>query len=71
MDQNPFLKQFLNMRKNLHKEEVNGATHKGQKGKQPMADPSGITMAHIIENKPSDKEVIEYFKARCEALSQD
>jgi hypothetical protein len=68
MDQNPFLKQFLNMRKNLHKEEVNGT-----KGKQPkpMADPSGITMAHIIENKPSDKEVIEYFKARCEALSQD
>jgi hypothetical protein len=68
MDQNPFLKQFLNMRKNLHKEEVNGT-----KGKQPkqMADPSGITMAHIIENKPSDKEVIEYFKARCEALCAD
>jgi hypothetical protein len=68
MDQNPFLKSFLNMRRSLHTAETNGT-----KGKQPkqMADPSGITIAHIIENKPPQKEVIDYFKARCEVLCQD
>ena len=67
MDQNPFLKQFLNMRKGLHK----APEIVGKKPIKAVADPTGITMAHIIENKPSDKEVIEYFKARSEALNQD
>jgi len=67
MEHNPFLKSFLNMRKSLH------ATPKPEAKKETksMPDPSGITIAYIIENKPPQKEVIEYFKRRCEQLSDD
>jgi hypothetical protein len=63
MDQNPFLKQFVNMRKNLHVKQDE------KKETKAMADPTGVTMSYIIENKPPQKEVIEYFKNRCEVLS--
>jgi hypothetical protein len=66
MDQNPFLKSFINMRKSLHtpKPEAKRET-------KSMPNPSGITMAYIIENKPPQKEVAEYFKLKCEALNTD
>lgn len=66
MDQNPFLKQFINMRKSLH-----APKQEEKKETKAMADPTGVSMAYIIENKPPQKEVIEYFKKRCEQLSDD
>jgi len=79
MDQNPFLKQFLNMRKSLHTApagtQIVGKPSAGPQiiGKkqitQAVPDPTGVTLAYIIENKPKDKEVIDYFKARCDALN--
>jgi hypothetical protein len=80
MDQNPFLKQFINMRRSLHASEApkkgplkesNIIGKPAQKGTPALPDPTGITMAYIIENKPKDKEVIEYFKVRCEQLNED
>jgi hypothetical protein len=72
MDQNPFLKQFLNMRKNLHTAAAAGPQIIGKKkgdATPAVPNPTGVTLAYLIENKPKDKEVIEYFKARCEALN--
>jgi hypothetical protein len=64
MDQNPFLKSFMNMRKSLH-----ASKPEAKKETKAMPDPSGITISYIIENKPPQKEVIDYFKLRCEQLS--
>lgn len=66
MEFNPFLKSFVNMRKSLH-----ASKPEAKKETKAMPDPSGITMAYIIENKPPQKEVIEYFKRKCEQLSED
>lgn len=74
MDQNPFLKQFLNMRKSLHTAAASGPQIVGKKQNsqtKAVADPTGVTLAYIIENKPKDKEVIEYFKARCDVLNAE
>jgi len=62
---NPFLRQFMKMRENLHKKQEK------PKETKTMSDPTGITIAHIIENKPPTKEVIDYFKLRCEQLNEE
>jgi len=67
--ENQFLRQFMNMRANLHKKaEIGGKPAKETKS---MANPDGITLAHIVENKPPTKEVIDYFKLRCEQLNEE
>ena len=65
--ENPFLKNFVRMRQNLHKAD---AEHSGSK-KKVSADVNtpNISIATIIEEKPKDKVVIEYFKRRCEELN--
>jgi hypothetical protein len=57
------------MRKSLHAKET--GKPEGKKETKTMPDPSGITMAYIVENKPPQKEIIEYFKLRCQQLSDD
>jgi hypothetical protein len=72
MDSNPFLKNFMRMRQSLQtNENVSGS--KGNPGKRTSSDvaTSNITMATIIEEKPKDKVIIEYFKRRCIELNQD
>jgi len=69
MEHNQFLKSFMNMRQNLHKKtEIIG---KSAKETKPMSDPTGVSLAHIVENKPPVKEVIDYFKLRCEQLNEE
>ena len=65
--ENPFLRNFVRMRQSLHKADVD---HSGTK-KKVSADVStpNISIATIIEEKPKDKVVIEYFKRRCEELN--
>jgi hypothetical protein len=66
---NPFLRQFMKMRENLHKKEV---VAKGvSKETKTMSDPTGVTIAYIIENKPPVKEVIDYFKNRCDQFNEE
>jgi len=62
---NQFLRQFMNMRANLHKKQEK------PKETKTMSNPDGITLAHIVENKPPAKEVIDYFKMKCEQLNEE
>jgi peroxiredoxin len=70
---NAFLKDFMNMRANLHKSESNivGMSSAKKKETRKMPEPEGITFAYLVEKKPHQKEVIEYFKLRAEKLSED
>ena len=61
MDQNSFLKDFMRMRQSLHK-VVTGVKRKEE------VRPDSVTLATIIENKPSAKVVQEYFKRRAVEL---
>lgn len=76
MDSNPFLKNFMRMRQSIHSKEVAEGKVPGNRGcfaKKVSADVStpNISIATIIEDKPKDKVVIEYFKRRCEELNPD
>ena len=63
---NRFLRDFVNMRKNLAKPEP----VKQVKALNTLPEPenNGITLAYIIAEKPSRKEVLEYFRNRVEEL---
>lgn len=77
----PFLKDFLNMRRNLHKEapppQVTSAVGDTKKRKAKgtsdhrQDEMMGITVAKIIEEKPTKKEVMEYFQKECDRLTKD
>lgn len=70
--QNAFLKEFINMRANLHKKEESKIVGMAKKKEtKQMSDPTGITFAHLVEKKPHQKEVIEYFKIRAEKLCEE
>ncbi len=72
MEHNQFLRSFLTMRANLHKTGSGTATGPSTKKEtKAVANPEGITLAHIVENKPPVKDVIAYFQTRCEVLNQD
>ena len=64
---NKFLRDFINMRKSLVKPVE---TPKQVKPLQslPVPENDGITLAYIIAEKPSRKEVLEYFRNRVEEL---
>ena len=72
MDQNMFLKNFVRMRQSLHKEDDALA---GKMSKMKLSDKSqtgnSVSFSTIIEEKPKDKVVIEYFKNLCEKLNQE
>ena len=70
MDSNPFLKNFLRMRQSIHSKEVAEGKVPGKKVSADVSTPN-ISIATIIEDKPKDKVVIEYFKRRCEELNPD
>ncbi len=66
-----FLKNFMRMRQNLHKQD-DALVSKMSKTKisNEPAPSDGISLSTIIEEKPKDKVVIEYFKRMCDKLNQ-
>jgi hypothetical protein len=72
MDQNMFLKNFVRMRQSLHKEDDVLAAKMGKmKLSKPSSEANSVSFSTIIEEKPKDKVVIEYFKNLCEKLNQE
>ena len=74
--QNAFLKDFMRMRQTLHTkaETITGVKSKvlsGVKGHDPDVDMKNITLATILEKKPSQKIVLEYFRKRALALEAE
>ena len=76
---NGFLKEFLDIRKNLHKSTPE-PTVKDKRTKMrnqktnPTADnetPIEITLARIIEEKPKKKEVEAFFQQECDKLTKE
>ena len=66
---NKFLADFLKMRKSLNAPVVKA---KASPGLVKMPEPSNdMTLAYIISEKPSRKEVIEYFRNRVEELATE
>lgn len=72
MSDNSVLKNFLEMRRSLHKEEKKpaGSRKKGTSAAL-VANATEGTLAKIIEEKPSKKEVSEYFQKECSRLTAD
>ena len=79
---NGVLKDFLEMRRALHKSAPEASSHavkdarkKHQTAKtMPTADnetPPEITLARIIEEKPKRKEVEAFFQAECDKMTKD
>lgn len=80
-----FLKDFMEMRKNLHKTAppaqivsavASNGTPKKTRASKGTADAQredfqGISVTKIIEEKPPKKEVMEYFKKECDRLTAD
>ena len=74
---NGLLKDFLEMRKSLHKEEtkpVPAVKKGGKKGATAMAISEEMTegsLAKIIEDKPSKKDVCQYFQKLADRLTAE
>jgi hypothetical protein len=78
---NGVLKDFLDMRRNLHKSSSEPtAAVKDARKKQlaaktaPTADngtPPEITLARIIEDKPKRKEVEAFLQTECDKMTKD
>jgi hypothetical protein len=64
MEQNQFLKSFINMRKGLSHSESQKKTIK----KAEYVSDGNITLQTIIDNKPPNKDVIEYLRRRVEEI---
>ena len=74
--QNAFLKDFMRMRQALHTKaetmpSVKSKVISGVKGHGPDVDMNNITLATILEKKPSQKVVLEYFRKRALALEAE
>ena len=75
----PFLKDFLMMRQQLHKNQsttptvVTPSTAKKAKstGAQKIDDMMEISVAKIIEEKPPKKEVMGYFQKQCDKMTKE
>jgi len=71
---NRFLNDFIEMRKQIYQSAVQQSVVpiKGKKSvdslKKAPAPDKEITLAYIIENKPSNDKVIDYLKMRAEEL---
>jgi len=68
-----FLKEFMDMRKNVQKQVSPADKKKVMKGQVKPIDTGadGTTLASIIEKKPSKKVVAEYLQKRCDELSKE
>ena len=66
--ENNFLKQFLQMRANLSRDEEPRSVRNGVR---EMPEPHGITLQTIIEDRPDKKVVLEYFKQRIKEFDDD
>lgn len=68
-----FLKEFMDMRKNVQKQATPVEKKKLMKGQTKPIDTGldGTTLASIIEKKPSKKVVAEYLQKRCDELSKE
>jgi len=68
-----FLKEFMDMRKNVQKQASPADKKKVLKGQVKPIDTGadGTTLASIIEKKPSKKVVAEYLQKRCDELSKE
>jgi hypothetical protein len=67
---NPFLRNFVQMRRQLAQKESAGKKEPARIGALPKPD-DDTTLQSIIENTPADKVVREYFKRRVEELSAE
>jgi hypothetical protein len=77
----PFLKDFMNMRRNLHKEapppqvvsvKADGKKRTAKGTSDHRADElTGITVAKIIEEKPPKEEVKQYFQKECDRMTKE
>jgi hypothetical protein len=80
-----FLKDFMEMRRNLHKQTetpqivsavaANGVPKKTRASKgtadATREDLQAISVATIIEEKPPKKDVMDYFKRECDRLTAE
>ena len=69
-----FLKEFMDMRKNVNKTAKTPVeVKKVRKGEVKPIDTGldGTSLASIIEKKPSKKVVGEYLQKRCDELSKE
>jgi hypothetical protein len=73
--QNKFLSDFISMRKELYQSApapTPAIVAKGKKGvdslKQAPKPEKEITLAYIIEKKPSNDKVVDYLKMRADEL---
>lgn len=77
MDQNQFLRDFLKMRQEIKAKEATYATPSRKNapsvglGNHVMPKPSGMTLATIIEDKPSKAEVVKYLRQKLENLMEE
>jgi hypothetical protein len=77
-NQNSILKDFLEMRKGLHKNGPPAPANQPIKGKQLTKTKEGIksdmlapTLTKIIEDKPAKKEVLDYFQKEADRLTAE
>lgn len=75
---NGILKDFLEMRKGLHKNQPPAPTQPAKGGRHPTKTKEAIqseilapTLTKIIEDKPAKKDVCEYFQKECDRLTQE
>ena len=69
-----FLKEFMDMRKNVNKDaQTPKDLKKIQKGQVKPIETAldGTTLASIIEKKPSKKVLEQYIQKRCDDLSKE
>ena len=76
MCENPFLKQFVDMRRSLLKEETKSTAPQVKKGKKGTGEAISSnltedTLAGLIEQKPGKKKVEEYFQKECTRLTTE
>jgi hypothetical protein len=77
MDQNQFLRDFMKMRHELAAKQATYAAPARRNNAPSMpltsipSKPSGISLATIIEDKPSKAELIKYFRRRVDELMEE
>jgi hypothetical protein len=60
---NPFLNDFIKMRQNLHAQNIiKDATNMTKSEPVKKSGMTDISIATIIDKKPSSKKVLDYFK---------
>ena len=61
---NGLLKEFVSMRQNLHQNLITDATNTKKETKQQQNEvkATDISVQTIIDKKPSNKKVLNYFK---------